>query len=320
MVGDSSTVMTPSLPTLSNASAMSSPILASWAEIVATWAISLLVLDLAGALEQRSRTTAAAAASMPRLSAIGFGAGGDVAQALVDHRLGEHGRGGGAVTGDVVGLGGDLLGQLGAEVLVRVLQLDLTGDGDAVVGDRRRAPLLVDDDVAAARAERHLDGVGERVHAALERAPRVLVELQDLGHVVPQIRSISGWSAGIRHARRRAAGARSGVARRGRRDYAAWNCAYFSMTASTSRAESTRYSSPFVLDLGAAVLAVEDDVADLDVERNALGALVVEPAGTDGEDLALLGLLLGGVRDDQAGRGGLLGLERAGRRCGPRAA
>ena len=30
--------------------------------------------------------------------------------------------------------------------------------------------------------ERHLDGVGELVHAALKRAPRVLVELQDLGH------------------------------------------------------------------------------------------------------------------------------------------
>ena len=48
-------------------------------------------------------------------------AGGHGAQALVDHRLGEHGRGRRAVTGDVVGLGGDLLGQLGAEVLERVV-------------------------------------------------------------------------------------------------------------------------------------------------------------------------------------------------------
>src|SRR3954462_5858108 len=64
-----------------------------------------------------------------------------------------------------------------------------------------------------------------------------------------------------------------------------------------------------VLDLGAAVLAVDDLVADLDVERDALGAVVVETAGTDRQDLALLGLLLGGVRDDEAGSGGLLGLE-----------
>jgi hypothetical protein len=63
-----------------------------------------------------------------------------------------------------------------------------------------------------------------------------------------------------------------------------------------------------VLDLGAAVLAVDDDVADGDVERDAV-ALVVDAAGADGDDLALLGLLLGGVGDDRPGRGGLLGLE-----------
>jgi hypothetical protein len=47
-------------------------------------------------------------------------AGGDVAQALVHQRLGQDRRGRRAVTGDVVGLGGDLLGELGAEVLVGV--------------------------------------------------------------------------------------------------------------------------------------------------------------------------------------------------------
>jgi hypothetical protein len=113
------------------------------------------------------------------------GAGGDVAHALVHEGLGEHRGGGRAVTGDVVGLGGHVLGQLGAEVLVRVVELDLAGDGDAVVGDRRGAELLVDDDVAAARAEGHLDRVGQLVDAALEGTPRVLVELDDLGHARP---------------------------------------------------------------------------------------------------------------------------------------
>src|SRR5215469_3658529 len=65
-----------------------------------------------------------------------------------------------------------------------------------------------------------------------------------------------------------------------------------------------------VLDLGPAVLAVQHDVADLHVHRDALGACVVESARAHRKDLALLGLLLGGVRDDQAGRGGLLGFER----------
>ena len=65
---------------------------------------------------------------------------------------------------------------------MRVLKLDLTGDGNAVVGDGRSAPLLVDDDVAAPGAQRHLDGVREAVDTALQRPPRVLVELQALGH------------------------------------------------------------------------------------------------------------------------------------------
>jgi hypothetical protein len=97
-----------------------------------------------------------------------------VAQALVDHRLTEDRGGGGAVTRDVVGLGGDLLGELRTHVLLRVLELDLAGDGDAVVGDGGAAVGLADDDVAAARAERHLDGVGQLVDAALEGAARVL--------------------------------------------------------------------------------------------------------------------------------------------------
>src|SRR5215211_1341145 len=60
------------------------------------------------------------------------------------------------------------------------------------------------------------------------------------------------------------------------------------------------------LDLGAAVLGVDDGVADLDVERHP-GA-VLEAAGADGDDLALLGLLLGGVGDHQTGGGHLLAL------------
>ena len=112
-------------------------------------------------------------------------AGRDRAEALVDHRLREDRRGGRAVTRDVVGLGGDFLGQLGAEVLEGVVELDLTGDGDPVVGDGRSAPLLVEDDVATTGAERHLDRVGQLVDAALQRPPGTLVELEDLGHCSP---------------------------------------------------------------------------------------------------------------------------------------
>ena len=102
------------------------------------------------------------------LEGDGVGAGGHVAQALADQRLGQHGSRGGAVAGHVVGLGGHFLHELGAHVLEVVLELDLLGDGDAVVGDGRGAPALADHDVAALGAERHLDGVGQLVDAGLE--------------------------------------------------------------------------------------------------------------------------------------------------------
>src|SRR5699024_7282831 len=94
------------------------------------------------------------------------------------------------VAGHVVGLGRDLLRELRAEVLVRVLELDLTGDGHAVVGDRGGAPLLVQDDVAALGAERHLDGVRELVDAALERAACVLCVQDLLGHTTQSAQSL----------------------------------------------------------------------------------------------------------------------------------
>src|SRR5919107_460332 len=63
------------------------------------------------------------------------------------------------------------------------------------------------------------------------------------------------------------------------------------------------------LELGPRVLAVEDLLADLDVHRDAL-AVAVEGARPDREDLALLGLLLRGVRQDDAALGHLLARRR----------
>src|SRR5687767_11703519 len=54
------------------------------------------------------------------------------------------------------------------------------------------------------------------------------------------------------------------------------------------------------LELGAAVLGVEDLVTLCDVERNALLAVLVPAAVTDRDDLAALRLLLRGVREHEA--------------------
>src|SRR6266542_1862338 len=196
------------------------------------------------------------------------GAGGHVAEPLVHQRLRQHGGGGGAVTGDVVGLGRDFLGELGPEVLVVVLELDLLGDRHTIVVDGGRAPLLVEHDVATLGAECHPHHIGELVDTRLQRAPRLGVEQQLLWHwVSPDLLVDDGEHV---------AGGEDQVV------------------------------LAAVLDLGAAVLGVDDGVADLDVERHP-GA-VLEPARADRDDLALLGLLLGGVRDDDAGGGRLLAL------------
>src|SRR5205085_1445585 len=93
-------------------------------------------------------------------------AGGNRLHALADDRLGQHGGGGGAVAGEVIGLRRDLAQHLRAHILELVLQLDLLGDGNAVLGDPRSAEALVEDDVAALGAEGDLHRVGEDVDAA----------------------------------------------------------------------------------------------------------------------------------------------------------
>ena len=108
-------------------------------------------------------------------------AGGNRLGAFAHDRLRQHGRGGGAVAGDVVGLGGDFAHHLRAHVLELVLELDLLGDGDAVLGDAGRAEALVDHDVAALRAERDLHRIGEDVDAAQHAVARVAGEFHVLG-------------------------------------------------------------------------------------------------------------------------------------------
>jgi hypothetical protein len=180
--------MTPSLPALSIASAMSSPIAGSAAEMEAVEAICSRLSTL-GHGQQLGGDALDGGLDAP-LQGHRVGAGGDVAQALADQRLGQHGGGGGAVARDVVGLLGDFLDELGPDLLVRVLELDLLGDGDTVVGDRGGAPLLLQHDVAPARAQSHLHGVSELVHAPLEATTSLFIEGDDLSHigtVLPQV-------------------------------------------------------------------------------------------------------------------------------------
>src|SRR5690606_26156038 len=61
-------------------------------------------------------------------------------------------------------------------------------------------------------------------------------------------------------------------------------------------------------DLGPTELRVDDDVAHLHVLGDEIAGVLRPLPGTDSEDFALLGLLLGRVGDHQAAGRGLLGL------------
>jgi len=139
MVLASSTVMTPSLPTFSIASAMiwpmvSSPVGGDGGRPARSRRCPSTFLADACRARRRWRSTAL---SMPRCRAVGLAPAVTFLRPSRVDGLGEDGGGGGAVAGDVAGLGGDLTDHLGAHVLEGVLELDLLGDADAVLGDRR---------------------------------------------------------------------------------------------------------------------------------------------------------------------------------------
>ena len=103
-------------------------------------------------------------------------AGGHHLDALGVDRTREHGRGGGAVAGDVGGLRSDLLDHLRAHVLELVFEFDFLGDGDAVLGHGRSAEALLEHDVAALGAQRHGHGVGQDIDAAQNLLTRLLAK------------------------------------------------------------------------------------------------------------------------------------------------
>jgi hypothetical protein len=74
-----------------------------------------------------------------------------------------------------------LADHLGAHVLEPGLDLDLLGDGDAVLRYRRSPIWLLDDDVPSPRSQGHRDGLGEGPHSAEDGLARALMEGYFLG-------------------------------------------------------------------------------------------------------------------------------------------
>ena len=116
--------------------------------MVPTWAISSLVETffdrLLDVIDDGLDRQVDAALQIHRVHARG-----DRPDTLAHHGMSKDRRGRRAVAGLGAGLAGDLPDHLRAHVLELVRELDLLGDGDAVLGDPRRAVALVEDDVAA---------------------------------------------------------------------------------------------------------------------------------------------------------------------------
>src|SRR5699024_2603656 len=106
-----------------------------------------------------------------------------VAQAFKNQSLCQQSSGRGAITSVVVGLGGNGLHQLRAEVFKRILNVDITRDGHAIISHGWAAERLRQHDVATPSAERGLPCVGERIHAALDALPGLSITCRWLCHV-----------------------------------------------------------------------------------------------------------------------------------------
>ena len=156
-------------------------VLSLLAEIVPTWEISVLfwqgLLSFLSSLMTHFDRLVDSPLNFHRVRA-----GGDVLHAFTIDGLREHRGGGGPVSGDVAGLAGDFTHELGTHVFVRVLEFDFLGHGHTVLGDRGGAELLVENRVAALRAECCLDGVGELVHPSEDGRARCVTVHKLLCH------------------------------------------------------------------------------------------------------------------------------------------
>jgi hypothetical protein len=125
------------------------------------------------------------------------GARRQVAHALFADRVREQGRRRRAVAGRVRRLAGGFAHQLGAHVLVAVLEFDLLGDGDAVLGDGGTAPALVEHGVAAAGAEGGDDGFRQLADAAQHGFTGVVFEYELFDHhnLAGECGYFGGWAA-----------------------------------------------------------------------------------------------------------------------------
>ena len=112
----------------------------------------------------------------------GVGTCSQVLHTLVDHGLSQNGSCGGTVTGNIIGLGSDLLYQLSAHVFEAVLKLDLLCDGNAVVCDQGSTEGLIKNNISALGAQGDPYCIGKLIYALFHLLAGIYTVFNILSH------------------------------------------------------------------------------------------------------------------------------------------
>src|SRR5919106_2658782 len=265
---DSSTVTTPSLPTLSMASARTSPIAGSAAEMAATWATSERS-SISLACSAMTSTTAVTAFSMPRLRPVGLAPAATLRMPSWTIPW--------ASTVAVVVPSPATSFVLVATSLTSWAPMFSKGSSSSISRAIDTPSLVI------VGAPHFLSSTTLR-----PRGPSVTLTASE-SLLTPVSSDCRAVSSNLRILGIRRSLLDDGEHVTGRQD---------------------EHVVALDRDLGAAVLAVQDGVADADADGDDLAGLLGALARADGQDLSLLRLLLGSVGDDQAAGRGLLALAR----------
>src|SRR5471032_3132356 len=200
-------------------------------------------------------------------------AGGHELHAFAHDGLGQHGGGGGAVAGVVAGAGSNFLDHLRAHVLQLVFQFDFFRNRHTILGDGRGAERALQHHVAAFRAQRDFNCVGEDVDALTILARAASPKITSLAAMLFLLNSVDKCTNGCQ------------LLDDDRHDV------FF--------AHDHQFLAVHFDGL-AGVFAEQDAVAYFDIQRTDF-AVVEDFAIADGQDFALIRFFGGCVRNDQAG-------------------
>jgi len=134
---------------------------------------------------------------------------GDRLAAFLEDGTSEDGGSGGAIASLIVGLSGNLLNEVGTDVVVAVAELDVLGDSHTILGDLGHAESPVEDDIAATGSKSDCYGIGEHITALEHEGTGLSAELDVLTSEVEllggdegaaeRLRSKSASHSGLHH-------------------------------------------------------------------------------------------------------------------------